>query len=202
VIEDASAEEDNAAPAKKKKKKKSKRKKKVEPSESLPVSPSLQSPPESVSSATSSRTVDPLASTDKMPSTAPSATSIKSVATSPSFMSSTSTLAIGQTAAQSGHSYVASQNVKTEKKVKSRPDHASLFSNQPDEKKSFFSRFSLQKSKDKVQEMKRAKESWFSKLGKKTNNLMHQLLRTTGEARGSMKWDDFVKVRQRPIGIL
>jgi len=116
----------------------------------------------------------------------------------PSFMSSTTSLPISQTTAQSGRSYLQSLDIKSEKKIKTRPDHASIFSNAETEKKGLFSKFSTQKTKDedKTKEMGDAKKSWFSKLGKKTVDLMHQLLKTSKEKSGNMKWDDFVKVRE------
>lgn len=47
-------------------------------------------------------------------------------------------------------------------------------------------------------EQKAAQSSWFAKLSKKTNGLMHHLLRTSDDVKqgkGGMRWDDFVKVR-------
>lgn len=101
--------------------------------------------------------------------------------------------------AQSAHSYLQSLSI-AEKKVKSRPDHASLFSQPETKKKGFFSGLSLTKGKDKQSAMKEARQSWFSKLGKKSGNLMHQLLNTSeNEKQGApMKWESFLKV----IGVL
>jgi hypothetical protein len=122
------------------------------------------------------------------------------VATASSFMSSTASLPIGQTTAQSGRSYLQSLNIKPEKKLKSRADHASIFSNSETEKKGFVANLFAQntKNEDKTKEnkTKEAKKTWFSKLRRKTNDLMHQLLRKSKEKSGDMKWDDFVMVRE------
>jgi hypothetical protein len=92
-----------------------------------------------------------------------------------------------------------SLNLKTEKKVKTRPDHASIFSNDQDEKKGLFSKISSTVTgKDKEKEMAEAKQSWFSKLSKKTTGYMHQLLKTGvdegASGKGEMKWEQFLKV--------
>lgn len=106
---------------------------------------------------------------------------------------STSSLPIEPTVAQSTHSYLQDLGAPKEK-VKSRPDHASLFS----EKRGFLSKLS---SKDKTKKEKEddptvsKRFSWFTKLGKRTAGYMHQLMHTHGEEKGgSLKWDNFVKV--------
>lgn len=180
---------------KKKKKKKPKKKKKA--TGDTPSSPSVASLAESMSSTT--------ISSPQLPSSPPKKgggpaqqTSPKAASTRPSssFLASTTSLPIGETIAQSGHSYLQSSQVaKVEKKLKSRPDHASLFGGTDKKSGGLFARL-LSRDKDATSEMKSAKQSWFARLGKRTNKLMHQLLRTTGEARGSMKWEDFVKVSQ------
>lgn len=98
--------------------------------------------------------------------------------------------------AQSARSYLQNLGLSDKKKVKSRPDHASLFSQQDTEKKGFFSGLSLTKGKDKESSMKEARQSWFSKLSKKTETLMHQLMDTSeNEKHGApMKWESFLKV--------
>jgi len=197
TVEDASEDEVNVTGPKKKKKKKSRKKTKPASSDSSPMSPSLQPLQASMSSATINVTSSPPASPKKMTSSNQQASAVSPVARTPSFMSSTSTIPIVQTSVQSGHSYVQSQGIKIEKKLKSRPDHSSLFNSNPEDKKQKgpFSGLSLIKGKAGKGDMKEAKQSWFSKLGKKTNTLMHQLLGKSPETRGSMKWDDFVKVK-------
>jgi hypothetical protein len=191
TVEDASDEEDYVgSPSKKKKKKKAKKKKKPASVESL-VEP--------MTSATIATVEISSAMSPKQASLAPSQPTSPqpSVATGPSFMSSTTSLPINQTTAQSGRSYLQSLDTKSEKKVKTRPDHASIFSNPETEKKGLFSLHKA-RDEDKTEEIttKEAKKSWFSKLGKKTVDLMHQLLKTSKEKSGNMKWDDFVKVRE------
>lgn len=175
TVEDVEDEDDIPAASPKKKKKKGKKKKRSD------VPPGSPSP--SVGS------ISHIASQD-------SSSKIASSTVTPSYTASTISLPISEsTAAQSGHSYLQSLNLKSEKKVKSRPDHASLFSNPDNKKQSFFSKLSI--GKDKEKEEKEAKQSWFSRLGKKTNDYMHQLLKTnrgqTG-TRTSMKWEHFLKV--------
>ncbi|KAH7888698.1 hypothetical protein F5I97DRAFT_1802780 [Phlebopus sp. FC_14] len=111
---------------------------------------------------------------------------------------STTSLSIEPTTGKSGHSYLQELGSAKEK-VKSRPDHASLFA----EKRGFLSKFSgkdKSKDKDKVKAKEtnpnvNKKFTWFTKLGKKTTGYMHQLLRTAGnEKQGSMKWENFVKL--------
>ncbi|KAF9227359.1 hypothetical protein BS17DRAFT_775364 [Gyrodon lividus] len=105
---------------------------------------------------------------------------------------STASLPLEPTTAQSGRSYL--QKVAAPKeKVKSRPDHASLFS----EKRGFLSKLGRDKGKTKIENNPNInkKFTWFNKLGKKTANYMHQLLRTSADEKaGSLKWDNFVKV--------
>uniref|UniRef100_A0A8H8CPI7 Uncharacterized protein n=1 Tax=Psilocybe cubensis TaxID=181762 RepID=A0A8H8CPI7_PSICU len=185
-----------AAAAAKKKKKKSKKKKKpatpeIPPSSSPPSAVSVPSPV--ISSATPSL--------KKSASVSSNASSVKTSTPSiPSaFMSSTSTLPIGETTAQSAHSYLQSLNIGTEKKLKKRPDHASIFSTSSDIKKpSVFSKLSgKDKEKNKEDEMSAAKRSWFSKLSKKTSVLMHQMLKTDEDKTGGrspMKWEQFLKL--------
>ncbi|KAG1809301.1 uncharacterized protein BJ212DRAFT_1448757 [Suillus subaureus] len=93
-----------------------------------------------------------------------------------------------QTTAHSGHSFL--QEIPQKEKIKSRPDHASMFN-----------RGFLTKGKDKAKDKEENKDTannkhtWFSKLGKKTTGYMHQLLRAgDDERRGAMKWENFLKV--------
>ena len=133
----------------------------------------------------------PIKAAPSIPSTSP---------TLPAYMSTTSLVPSAEPGtAQSAHSYLQSLSISEKKKVKSRPDHASLFS-QPETEKGFFSGLSLTKRKDKESAMKEARWSWISKLSKKTVTLMHQLMNTSeNDKHGApMKWESFVKV----IGVL
>lgn len=97
------------------------------------------------------------------------------------------------TVAQSTHSYLQELGSPKEK-VKSRPNHASLFS----DKRGFLSKLSSKdktKKEDENDPTVNKKFTWFSKLGKKTNEYMHQLMRINADEKvGSLKWDNFVKV--------
>jgi len=180
TVEDAEDEDDVQRSPQKKKKKKPKKKKKAASLDSPPASPSPSAP-----------------SMDSLASSAAKASLSKSA---PFYTPSTTSLGIGETTtAQSSHSYLQSLNVKTEKKVKTRPDHASIFSNDQDEKRGLFSKISSTATgKDKEEEMAKAKHSWFSKLSKKTTGYMHQLLKTGGDdgadSKGHMKWEQFLKI--------
>ena len=156
---------------------------------------------ESVASAAAKMNLSEQTSPKNSASTSSVNSSLKaSLPKSAFYSSSTTSLGIGETTtAQSSHSYLQSLNYKTEKKIKTRPDHASLFSNDDDEKRGLFSKISpTVTGKDKEDEMKEAKQSWFSKLSKKTTGYMHQLLKTGEEpgadGKGNMKWEQFLKV--------
>ena len=184
TVEDA-VDEDVAAARKKKKKKKSK-KKKTETSGILPsqLPPSIKP----MLAETSTVLASPTNASPVIPSTGP---------TLPPYMSTASLVPSAEPeTAQSAHSYLQSLSISDKKKVKSRPDHASLFSQPDTEKKGFFSGLSLKKGKDKESAMKEARQSWFSKLSKKTETLMHQLLGTSENDKvgAPMKWDSFLKV--------
>jgi hypothetical protein len=190
TVEDASDEEDHTAPPSKTKKKKRKKKKK---------SASVQSSVESMATATIDTAETPTSQKQASPPSDRPTSPKLPASKAPSFTSSTTSLPISQTAPQSGRSYLKSLNIKFDKKTKSRPDHASIFSAPETDKKDFLSNVSVQKDKEEVKttevKLKEAKKSWFSKLGKKTADLMRQLLGTSKEKSGNMKWDDFVKVR-------
>jgi hypothetical protein len=185
TVEDV--EDEDVAAARKKKKKK-KKKKKTETS-GIPPSQLAQS-----LKPTSAQT-----STELVHASSTKASSIPSTSsTLPAYMSTTSLVPSAEPeTAQSAHSYLQSLSISEKKKVKSRPDHASLFSQPETEKKGFFSGLSLtKKGQDKESAMKEARQSWFSKLSKKTKAHMHQLLNTSENA--PMKWETFVKV----IGVI
>jgi hypothetical protein len=202
TVEEASDEDERVAPSSKKKKKKKTKKKKPVSAEKPPTSPTtgthteealLESPkpgspissPPTLSKPPVSKAASPPASPipplPKPP--VPKAASL----TSPPVL-------VGATTAQSGHSYWQSLSFKSDKKLKSRPDHASLFFNPETEEKGFKSNTPLPAdNKSQGANTKEAKKSWFSKLRRKTNDLMHQLLKKS-EKTGGMKWDDFVLV--------
>ncbi|CAA7261735.1 unnamed protein product [Cyclocybe aegerita] len=191
TVEDVDDDDDVASVASKKKKKKKSKKKKSATGDGVPSSPTP-----SVQSFTSVSTTAPAAPAKNAAAPVSSPKKAAPAVSAPSYASSTTSLPLGQTTAQSAHSYLQQLNIKSEKKVKSRPDHSSLFSNPEEEKKGFFSKFSSQK-KDKGDDDKAAKQSWFSKLGKKTTGLMHQLLQTSEDqtdGRAPMKWEQFLKL--------
>lgn len=106
---------------------------------------------------------------------------------------STSSLPIEPAVAQSAHSYLQELGAPKEK-VKSRPNHASLFS----DKKGFLSKLSSKdktKNEDEDDSTLNKKLSWFTKMGKKTAGYMQQLMHTNADEKvGTLKWDNFVKV--------
>lgn len=95
--------------------------------------------------------------------------------------------------AQSARSYLKEKDSESVKeKVKTRPKEAA--------KKKIFATISSMfgKSKDIDVEPKDAKQSYFSKLSKRSASYMHQLLNTSDnitQGKGSLKWDHFVKVK-------
>ena len=190
TVEDV--EDEDVAAARKKKKKKRKRKK-TETSGSPPPQLAQSIKPMSAQTLTAPVLASPTKPSSSIPSTSP---------TLPAYMSTTSLVPSPEPeTAQSAHSYLQSLSISEKKKVKSRPDHASLFSQRETGEKGFFSGLSLMKrGKDKESAMKEARQSWFSKLSKKTETLMHQLMNTSeNDKHGApMKWESFVKV----IGVL
>lgn len=184
TVEDAEDERDLAT-SKKKKKKKSKKKR----AETVGALPSDSTQPTTPMATQTSTVSVALPSPTKTPSVLSSVSS-----TLPVSVSTTSLVPSSETTtAQSAHSYLQSLGTSDKKKVKSRPDHASLFSQPDTEKKGFFPALSLKKFKDKDTEMKEARQSWMSKLSKKTGVLMHQLMMST-EPGAPMKWESFLKV--------
>lgn len=187
TVEEVEDEDDAHTSSPKKKKKKSKKKKKKTDSSADMPQLSTTSTVQSVGSASSTTQTSTPASKSSQPSAA---------TYTPSFMSSMASLTLAETTAQSAHAYLQEQQLnKSEKKIKSRPDHASLFSH-TEEKRGILSKLSsVIKGRDKEQEMQEARQSWFSKLGKKTTGLMHQLLKPGDkDTLGDMKWEHFLKV--------
>ncbi|KAG8213928.1 hypothetical protein J3R82DRAFT_10674 [Butyriboletus roseoflavus] len=190
TVEDAEDEEDvSSLASKKKKKKKPKKKKKKKATNELHTVhedsvPAILTPPKNLPSSTLAETPAKVSS-DKLPASNASLNSLAHI--------STSSLPIEPTVAQSAHSYL--QELGAPKgKVKSRPDHASLFS----DKRGFFSKLSSKDNTNKENESESTinkKFTWFTKLGKKTAGYMQQLMRTSADEKvGSLKWDNFVKV--------
>ncbi|TFK23947.1 hypothetical protein FA15DRAFT_620109 [Coprinopsis marcescibilis] len=124
-----------------------------------------------------------------------SPTSPTSAAFGPS--ASTLNIPIETTQAQSIHSYLKQQDIDGQKaKVKSRPDHASIFS-QDSKKSSGAGLFSKLTKPFKKDEGKNPKYTWFSRLSKKTTETMHTILRTSEDAdkqTAPMKWETFLKL--------
>lgn len=189
TVEDAEDEEDASSLASKKKKKKPKKKKKKKVTNELPTVdegsvPTILTPPKTLPLSTLSETPAKKPSNTHPPSNA----SLNSLA-----HMSTSSLPIEPSVAQSAHSYLQELGVQKEK-VKSRPNHASLFS----EKRGFLSKLN---SKDKTKQEDEndppvnKKFTWFAKLGKKTAGYMHQLMGTNADEKvAPLKWDNFLKV--------
>ncbi|KAG1731502.1 uncharacterized protein EDB91DRAFT_1058741 [Suillus paluster] len=183
TVEEVDDEDDvdvDATSAGKKKKKKKPKKKKTDTD--LPVLPedAPASPVMSPARITSPPTSPSKASPARKASLNSSATTLN--------MSSASLPLTEQTTAHSGHSFL--QEISQKEKIKSRPDHASIFN------RGFLTK-GKEKSKDKEEDNDTVnkKHTWFSKLGKKTTGYMHQLLRAgDDEKRGAMKWENFLKV--------
>ncbi|KAN0091136.1 hypothetical protein V8E55_004702 [Tylopilus felleus] len=189
TVEDSEDEDDVSSIAGKKKKKKSKKKKKNKVANELPTVhedpvPTVSTPTKSHPSCTLAETPVQASSNTRRASDA----SLNSAA-----HMSTSSLPMGPTVAQSTHSYLQELGSPKEK-VKSRPNHASLFS----DKRGFLSKLSSKdktKKEDENDPTVNKKFTWFSKLGKKTNEYMHQLMRINADEKvGSLKWDNFVKL--------
>lgn len=212
TIEEVEDEDDIPRSAKKKKKHKKKKKNVSEPQQE--PSPVAEKPPVPVSPAKTSATTPAKAPIITLPPplhASPTKKPTPSVPKSPvghlrsnkidaipPGMSTTSlSIPLEQTTAQSARSYLQSEKLDSQKtKIKSRPDHASLFS-APEKKKGFFSEFIVGNDKKKDEEKKGSKHSWFSRLGKKTSKYMHQLLNTSeDDTKGiaPMKWENFLKV--------
>ncbi|EGO00109.1 hypothetical protein SERLA73DRAFT_167949 [Serpula lacrymans var. lacrymans S7.3] len=191
-------DEDAADSSAKKKKKKKPKKKKVRPAdgELAPVQ-------EDIPSNTMAPAPSPSKPMTTSPPTSPPRTMPRRSSGSggaPSIHSHMSTaslsLPLEQTTAQSSHSYLQERE-GPKAKIKSRPDHASLFSS----KRGFLSELIGSKSKteaaEKSKKTKGSKHSWFSRLTKKTSIYMHQLLGTSevaDEKSAPMKWENFLKV--------
>jgi len=120
-------------------------------------------------------------------------------APSANFGASASTLhiPIAQTKAESTHSYLKTLEETKKDKVKSRPDHASIFSQDTEKKSGLFAKITKGLTGKDETGQKNPKYTWFSRLSKKATDSMHQLLRTSEEAGkqpSPMKWDTFVKL--------
>ncbi|KAJ6500171.1 hypothetical protein C8R47DRAFT_1211730 [Mycena vitilis] len=183
TVEEVEDEDDAVATTPKKKKKKPKKKKKAatatspEP-EDAEAAPTPSSPPApAVKKPTPKSPVSNLAAQ----------------------MSTVSLLPVEQTAAQSARSYLKEQDLlETKTKVKSRSETSlAVYPDKEKEKKrGFLSKFGFGKE-NKPEEPKKPRNTWFSRLTKKTTASMHQLLRTSeDETKGMapMKWDTFVKL--------
>ncbi|KAG6813367.1 hypothetical protein H0H92_011633 [Tricholoma furcatifolium] len=102
-----------------------------------------------------------------------------------------------ESVAQSARAYLA-ETLNTQKaKVKSRPGFGTAFSGS-DNKSGIFSKFFRRATGAREEKPEKgAKHSWFTRLGKKSKSLMHQLLNTSeGETKGitPMKWEDFLRI--------
>ncbi|KAF7361625.1 hypothetical protein MVEN_00505800 [Mycena venus] len=182
TVEEVEDEDDVVSTTPKKKKKKPKKKKKTatatEPGEEAAVSPASPTP---------------------APKPSPAKSPVSNLAAQ---MSNISLLPVEQTVPQSARSYLKAENLlETKVKVKSRSE-TSLAAVPETEKKGFMSKFGFGKDKDKGKDakkegLKKPRNTWFSRLTKKSTTLMHQLLRTSeDETKGMapMKWENFLKL--------
>lgn len=185
AVEEVEDEEDTALAASKKKKKKKAKKKRAE-TYAVGAVPEAEVP-----RANPTGTRSPAGSSLKSPLERPP---VSDSYVTLHGQASTTSLPVEPTAAKSGHAYLQELGMPKEK-VKSRPDHASLFS----DKKGFLSKLS---GGDKAKEKAQPKESssnvntstWYSRLRKKTAGYMQQLLHPGEEKQGGLKWDSFLKV--------
>lgn len=174
TIEEVEDEDDASVISKKKKKKKPKKKKKAPTADAVLAE---VSPPPSVASPPTSP-----AKPAKIPS-----------AYSSSFASSTSSFQVvdSTSSVKSGRSYMQEREPEKQK-VKSRPDHASIFSKDHEKtRKGIFSKFLSEKEPEP--EPPKESKSIFSKISTKAKSCMQQLF-VRGDQRSTMKWDNFVKV--------
>ncbi|TFK54510.1 hypothetical protein OE88DRAFT_1676255 [Heliocybe sulcata] len=215
-------EDEEVTAAKKKKKKPKKKKKKPSstataeqgkeespapavssPPEPVPASPSPvpsgapTSPPQTPSKKKKKRGPSGAsANGPKSPTPSVSSTAVNSSSGHLPFMSTSSLVA--EQKAQSVHSYLHSEGLAaTKEKVKSRrqPGDMALIK----EKRGLFSGKFGSKEKDEDEESikKGSKNSWFTRLGKKSTDLMHQLLSTKDDVKkgqAPMKWEQFLRV--------
>ncbi|KAI6121718.1 hypothetical protein F5141DRAFT_1091865 [Pisolithus sp. B1] len=185
AVEEVEDEEDTALAASKKKKKKKAKKKRAE-TYAVGAVPEAEVP-----RANPTGTRSPAGSSLKSPLERPP---VSDSYVTLHGQASTTSLPVEPTAAKSGHAYLQELGMPKEK-VKSRPDHASLFS----DKKGFLSKLS---GGDKAKEKAQPKESssnvntstWYSRLRKKTAGYMQQLLHPGEEKQGGLKWESFLKV--------
>jgi hypothetical protein len=206
TVEDVEDEDTIPSAGKKKKKKKPKKKKKAPaPEDGAPSAPEAISPPPTPIKS-SSPPPPPVSPTRQSPKKQPSAPKsppphapsfrTSSTTTLPHMSTTSLPFPLEQTTAQSAHSYMKDLD-GSKTKVKSRSDHASIFS-EKEKKSGFFSKFSRKDKPADAQEKKGDKSSWFANLSKKTGKLAHQLLNTEESGTQgikSMKWDHFVKVK-------
>ncbi|EPQ57181.1 hypothetical protein GLOTRDRAFT_39174 [Gloeophyllum trabeum ATCC 11539] len=184
TVEEVQDEEHVSHEAKKKKKKPKKKKKK---SAATAATDQTTESPVPVGSS-------PSANGPQSPTSVPRPSSVNTSSTYLPYMSTASL-----PTAQSARSYLQSEGLDSSKtKIKSRPDHASSFYK---EKKGLLSRFGRRKKGEDEEDAepvkKGSKHSWFVRLGKKSKDLMHQLLGTAeDEKKGQapMKWEHFLKV--------
>lgn len=190
--EDADVGAGGAGQSKKKKKKKGNKKKKTGAAAAgeEPTSPVLTP---AAPAAPSTPTKKKAAATPVSP---PAATA----------SASTFNLPIETTQGMSGHSYLKQLNESqaAKAKIKTRADHASMFSAQSDVKSGggLFSKVKNAFKAEPQETTKNAKYTWFSRLGKKATDSMHQLLRTgedAGKQPSPMKWETFLRVRHSRV---
>ncbi|KAL0578301.1 hypothetical protein V5O48_003712, partial [Marasmius crinis-equi] len=172
TVEEVEDEEEGIASSKKKKKKKPKKKKKAtgtaadDDADEEDETPAPAVPAPAVQEPAKAKTP---ASPKPKPAAKPSVPGASQSTTS--FM-----LPLEQTTtAQSARSYLKSENLDGQKsKVKSRPDHASMFT----KPKGVLARLGVGQDEGETSHEKKEKRTFFAGLRKKTRDYMHQILHT------------------------
>lgn len=180
-MEEVEDEDDVAPTSPKKKKKKPKKKKKA----TAATSPE---PGEEAETAAPPGSPTPPAAKKPTPAKPPASNLAAQ-------MSNISLLPVEQTVPQSARSYLKAEHLLDAKvKVKSRSETSLAAVPETGKKKGFMSKFF---GGPKENKQKRPRNTCFSKLTKKSTQLMHQLLRTSqDDTKGlaPMKWEHFLKV--------
>ncbi|KAJ7902148.1 hypothetical protein B0H14DRAFT_1271645 [Mycena olivaceomarginata] len=181
TVEEVEDEDDAAQTTPKKKKKKPKKKKKA-------TGATSPEPGEEAETAAPPGSPTPPAAKKPTPAKSPASNLAAQ-------MSNISLLPVEQTAPQSARSYLKAENLlDTKVKVKSRSETSLAAVPETEKKNGFMSRF---RGPPKEKKPKRPRNTWFSKLTKKSTELMHQLLRTSQDntkGLAPMKWEHFLKL--------
>ncbi|KIP10936.1 hypothetical protein PHLGIDRAFT_125248 [Phlebiopsis gigantea 11061_1 CR5-6] len=197
TVEEVSDEDETTTSAKKKKKKPKKKKKKptAEASEEPLLTPASPTFPHTPAPTVPTPPASPQKKAPTKPVTA-KAPSVQTVTSSTVYGSTASLPLPTEQTAQSARTYLKSEGLDAEKsKIKTRADHATLFTI-PEKKKGLFSRWTKPKS-DKAEVNQKGAHSLFNRLSKRATTWMHQLMNSAEDEKqglASMKWDHFVKL--------